>query len=77
MKNLKQKIKGSKIPEPKLPLKAPPIVIVPDKSYIGDDGNIIPTDVIMVSDPQAYIVMYNNLASWSMRTEEKIIIDEG
>lgn len=34
--------------------KQPPIVIVPDKSYIDDTGNIIPTDVILITDAKTY-----------------------
>ena len=36
------------------PRRLPPIVIVPDKSYIDDTGNVIPTDVILISDPTFY-----------------------
>ncbi len=31
-----------------------PIVVVPDKSYIGATGDIIPTDVILIADPIMY-----------------------
>ncbi len=34
--------------------KLPPIIIVPDKSYIDDTGNVIPTDVILISDLEMY-----------------------
>ena len=44
--------------------KPPPIVFVPDKSYIGDDGNIIPTDVILVADPVLYGRMKDVLRAW-------------
>ena len=44
--------------------KPPPIVFVPDKSYIGDDGNIIPTDVILVADPIMYGRMMKILDVW-------------
>ena len=39
------------------PEKLPPIVVVPDKSYIDDTGNVIPTDVILISDPTIYARM--------------------
>jgi len=29
--------------------KLPPIVIVPDKSYLDDTGHLIPTDVIVLT----------------------------
>lgn len=44
--------------------KAPPIVFVPDKSYINDAGGIIPTDVILVSDPIMYKRMSKVLEVW-------------
>ncbi|KKN18107.1 hypothetical protein LCGC14_0959140 [marine sediment metagenome] len=44
--------------------KPPPIVFVPDKSYIGEDGNIIPTDVILVADPIMYGRMKDVLEAW-------------
>ena len=36
------------------PRRLPPIVIVPDKSYIDDTGNIIPIDVVVLVNPTAY-----------------------
>lgn len=45
-------------------LKPPPIIVVPDKSYIGDDGNIIPTDVILIADPTMYERMKAVLEAW-------------
>ncbi len=36
------------------PRRLPPIVIVPDKSYIDDTGNVIPTDVILIADTSVY-----------------------
>ncbi len=44
--------------------KAPPIVFVPDKSYINDAGDVIPTDVILVSDPVMYERMSMVLEVW-------------
>ena len=36
------------------PHRLPPIVVVPDKTYIDDTGNVIPTDVILISDLSFY-----------------------
>lgn len=47
-----------------IPQKQPPIVVVPDKSYIGDTGDIIPTDVILIADPIMYQKMSGILAAW-------------
>ncbi len=48
----------------KFPKKLPPIVVVPDKSYIDDTGNVIPTDVILISDPTMYLRMQAVLEAW-------------
>ncbi|HDY87840.1 MAG TPA: hypothetical protein ENH82_06950 [bacterium] len=45
--------------------KPSPIVVVPDKSYIGDDGNVIPTDVILIADPEMYSKMQAVLSVWA------------
>lgn len=44
--------------------KLPPIVVVPDKSYIGPTGDIIPTDVILIADPIMYEKMRGVLGAW-------------
>ena len=44
--------------------KLPPIIIVPDKSYIDDTGNVIPTDVILISDLVMYQKMNAILGAW-------------
>lgn len=44
--------------------KLPPIVIVPDKSYIDDTGNVIPMDVILISDLEMYRRMNAILGAW-------------
>lgn len=44
--------------------KLPPIVVVPNKSYLDDTGNVIPTDVILVSDPMMYLRMQKVLEAW-------------
>jgi len=46
------------------PCRQPPIVIVPDKTYIDDTGDIIPTDVILISDPTMYLRMQKVLEAW-------------
>ena len=40
-------------------------MVVPDKSYIDDAGNVIPTDVILVSDPTMYERMAKVLEYWN------------
>jgi len=44
--------------------KLPPIVVVPDKTYTDDTGNVIPTDVILVSDRYFYEKMQTLLEAW-------------
>ena len=39
-------------------------MVVPDKSYIDDTGNVIPTDVILVSDLEMYERMQALLGAW-------------
>ena len=46
------------------PRRLPPIVVVPDKSYIDDAGEVIPTDVILISDPTMYHRMQKVLEVW-------------
>ena len=41
-----------------------PIVVVPDKSYIDDTGNVIPMDVILISDLEMYRKMNAILGAW-------------
>lgn len=41
-----------------------PIVIVPDKSYIDATGNVIPMDVILISDLVMYQKMNAILGAW-------------
>ena len=57
------------MPKTKQPQKTstrrlPPIVVVPDKSYIDDTGNVIPTDVILITDPGMYLRMAKVLEAW-------------
>lgn len=44
--------------------RPPPIVVVPDKSYIDDIGNVIPMDVILISDLKMYERMSKVLKAW-------------
>lgn len=48
----------------KVKQKPLPIVIVPDKTYIDDKGLVIPTDIILISDPIMYKRMSKVLAAW-------------
>ena len=54
----------------KIPPKLPPIVFVPNETYTDDAGDIIPTDIILVSDPKTYKLMREALASWSKAAEK-------
>lgn len=47
----------------KLP-KLPPIVVVPDKTYIDDTGSLVDTDVILISDLLMYQKMNAVLGAW-------------
>ena len=44
--------------------KLSPIVVVPDKSYIDDTGNIIPTGVLLIADATLYGRMIKVLEAW-------------
>lgn len=44
--------------------RLPPIIIVPDKSYIDDAGNVIPTDVMLITDLTMYEKMTKVLMAW-------------
>ena len=44
--------------------RLPPIVVVPDKTYIDDTGSVIPTDVILISDLEMYERMQAILEAW-------------
>ena len=44
--------------------RPPPIIVVPDKTYIDDTGNVIPTDVILITDPILYERMNSVLEAW-------------
>ncbi len=48
----------------KKPQKPLPIVVVPDKSYLDDTGNVIPMDVILISDLEMYRKMNAILGAW-------------
>ena len=53
---------GKSIKKPQKPL---PIVVVPDKSYLDDTGNVIPIDVICIADPKLYEQMKIGLKNWA------------
>lgn len=46
------------------PFRSPPIVFIPDKSYVAATGNVIPQDVIFVTDLVMYERMKAVLAAW-------------
>ena len=48
--------------------RLPPIVVVPDKTYIDDTGNVIPTDVILISDP----IMYERMQALVVAGEQEL-----
>ena len=56
--------KRKRVKSIKKPQKPLPIVVVPDKSYLDDTGNVIPIDVICVADPTMYMRMQAVLAAW-------------
>jgi hypothetical protein len=45
--------------EPRLP-----IVFVPDKTYTDDEDKLIPTDLILVTDPAMYEQLQRVLEAW-------------
>jgi len=52
-----------------LPPKPLPIVIVPNKTYMDNTGDIIPSDVILVADPMLYGNMQTVLAALRLEKE--------
>lgn len=64
MKNPRRKSRKTTTPKP------PPIVIVPDKTYIDDTGNLIPTDIILISDPTVYSKIRMSLAEMANRSPD-------
>ena len=44
--------------------KPAPIIVVPDKTYLDDKGEVIPTDVILIADPIFYQKMSLVLEVW-------------
>ena len=44
----------AKLPEPIKISKPSPIVFVPDTTYVDDTGQLIPTNLIVVSDSELY-----------------------
>lgn len=47
------------------PRRLPPIVVVPDKTYTDDTGDLIPTDIILVADLTMYQRMQTLLEYWN------------
>lgn len=54
------------------PRRLPPIVVVPDKTYIDDTGNVISTDVILIADLEMYERMKAVLEAWEQELIKKI-----
>ncbi|MCK5601273.1 hypothetical protein KAR91_05380 [Candidatus Pacearchaeota archaeon] len=48
--SVQRKIKKTQQPVP----KSPPVVIVPDKSYVDDTGHLIPTELIVLTHAEYY-----------------------
>jgi len=46
------------------PKKDPPIIIIPDATYLDDTGQLTVTDVIIVKDLQMFAKMQEVLAVW-------------
>ena len=59
--------------------RQPPIVVVPDKSYIDDTGSVIPTDVILIADLEMYERMQALLGAWDKEQirEQEFRVGEG
>ena len=56
--------------KPKEPVKKPPaIMIVPDKTYINDEGLVTTTDVILITDLSIYSKMRMSLADMEKRKD--------
>jgi len=45
----------------KKPPKLPPIVIVPDKSYVDDTSHLIVTDAIVIVAPESYRKLWEKM----------------
>jgi len=58
VKEAQRKLKNS------IKSKPPPIVVVPDKTYLDDTGEVTPTDVILIVDPILYKRMEAVLDAW-------------
>jgi len=46
------------------PKKAPPIIIIPDATYLDDTGQLIVTDVVIVKDSHLFFKMQDVLKAW-------------
>ena len=57
------------------PSRLLPIMIVPDKTYIDDEGNVIPTDVILIADLTIYWEMETLLVVWKEGYAKKLAVE--
>ena len=46
------------------PKKDPPIIIIPDATYLDDTGHLTVTDVVIVKDPQMFAKLQEVLRAW-------------
>ena len=46
------------------PKKDPPIIIIPDATYLDDTGQLTVTDVVIVKDPRMFAKMQEVLKAW-------------
>ena len=51
-------------PSEQKPKKDPPIIIVPDATYLDDEGHLTVTDVILVKDAVMFAKMQEVLKAW-------------
>lgn len=63
MRPKRKLVKSTQKPVP----KPPPIVIVPDTSYLDDKGNIFLQDIIIVSDATVYTKIRMSLTDMAKR----------
>jgi len=48
-------------------IKAPPIIIVPDATYLDDESRLTSTDVILVKDAIMFTKMQEALKAWGKK----------
>ena len=49
------------------PKKEPPIIIIPDATYLDDTGQLIVTDVVIIKDPHMFAQMQEVLKAWDIK----------